>query len=170
MDPADALAEEAIHEAGHALMARRLGLGLHRVWIDRMSGAGRTCIIWTSPNTPEKELKILMSARACLRSFGIPTLHSQGGLSEKLFAEQNMRQAALALATFLSTEGEIDGKEAEAIIDKNLEFTSNEWRRAADKRERTQPPSQQHGGIRFALPPYILSNGQIGRRTFLYSP
>ena len=72
------LAPEAVHEAGHAVMARHLGLHLEQVWINPSEGAGRVCLPENVMPDQNQALLILAASRACMRAFDIDTLHDQG--------------------------------------------------------------------------------------------
>lgn len=72
------LANEAVHEAGHAVMARHLGLRLERVWINPSEGSGRVCLPETVMPDQDQALLILAASRACMRAFNIDTHHDQG--------------------------------------------------------------------------------------------
>ena len=66
----------AVHEAGHAVMARYLGVALGHVRIDLADplGNGRTCVHWTDATlTPENEIRVLAASRASLLAFGVDT-------------------------------------------------------------------------------------------------
>jgi hypothetical protein len=76
------LASEAVHEAGHAVMARYLGLRLTRIWINCAENSGETVVQWAGVADRPKELLILVATRACMRSFQIETLREHGGLGD----------------------------------------------------------------------------------------
>ena len=144
-------AMEALHEAGHAVMARLLGLSLERVWINRPESSGGTCVIWHEKPDPREELRILAAARACLNSFGIHTFEEHGGFGDAvgiqniladmfhdnesqkdvclncvdvevagLFERPDVRAAAWDLAEVLTCADEINGPQAESVIDQHL--------------------------------------------------
>ena len=80
----------ALHEAGHAVMARLLGITLKKVWIKPSKASvwgedwtGNTSVDWNGAVDPCKDLQIAMAARACLRVFGISTLLDHGGISDE---------------------------------------------------------------------------------------
>jgi hypothetical protein len=77
------IVSEAFHEAGHAVMARLLGLSLKRVRIDPAAASGKTCVVWPGARDPRKELRILAGARACMVAFSIATLHDPGGFGDE---------------------------------------------------------------------------------------
>ena len=80
----DQFAGEAVHEAGHAVMARLLGLGLKRVHINLAEASGRTCVVWPGAHQdPRKNLRILAAARACMRAFDKDTFHEEGGIGDE---------------------------------------------------------------------------------------
>ncbi len=153
------LAREAIHEAGHAVMARWLGLGLKMVRIYQFEVSGRTCVLWPDTEAGDRrkmDLKILAAARTCLESFGIDTCHDEGGFRDeaqiltilhemfpddedgqarddydaklhcevaRLFEQPNFHAAARDLAEILTRTSEIDGPQAEGLIDRHLRGT-----------------------------------------------
>lgn len=93
------LAGEAVHEAGHAVMARYLGLGLERIWISRAEGSGKTCVLWPDGMNQKKDLLILAAARGCMRAFGIDTLADQGSF-------RDVAQISTTLTEMFPTEDE----------------------------------------------------------------
>jgi hypothetical protein len=70
------LMRAAVHEAGHAVTARLLGLCLGWVWITDTEGSGRTEVRYEGD--PQKDLRILAGSRACLNAFGFDTADNQG--------------------------------------------------------------------------------------------
>jgi hypothetical protein len=76
------LAIEAVHEAGHAVMARHLGLSLGRIQINRTEESGRAFMIWPDGVDQQKDLLILAAARGCMRAFDIDTFLDQGGFED----------------------------------------------------------------------------------------
>ena len=77
------LANEAVHEAGHAVMARYLGFGLQRIWINGAEQTGRACVRLPHTKSQKAELLILAGARICMQGFGIDTRFDQGGLADE---------------------------------------------------------------------------------------
>jgi hypothetical protein len=145
-------AYEALHESGHAVMARLLGQTLGPIRIDPSRGKGTASVIEQSTSS-EETLKILAAARICLNTFGIDTRFDQGGIKDEgesrtiwgemfpddddeqaylayiakidcevagLFEQPNVRAAAWALAKILTSACEIDGPQAESVIDRHL--------------------------------------------------
>ena len=146
-----ALHRGAVHEAGHAVMARWLGASLRSIKVDRddPSAPGRIVMIWPNGRaSPEDELRVAAAGRICLVEFGFeigldvgPTLDwdqmsnalakmfpddeaKQDLYQEKVdaelaewFGQANVRSAVERLVKVLTRLGEIDGPQAQTIID-----------------------------------------------------
>ena len=141
---------EALHEAGHAVIARLLGLNLTRVWITSVEGSGGTNVRWPGVKDPQKFLRILAGARACIKAFELEMLdegfddevkidgildgifsHDDGPARidymanvdrevDILFMQQGVRAAAWVVAKVLIRKGEIEGPQAEILMDQHL--------------------------------------------------
>jgi hypothetical protein len=140
----------AYHEAGHAVMARVLGVNLECVRIDIVDphAGARTCAEATSP---QNTILIAAAGDACLRAFGYVTMHDDEALGdevaignalselepddedsypqrrldaiaevERRFEQPNVRAAVEALVEALMREGKIEGPGAAAIVDRHL--------------------------------------------------
>ena len=62
----------AVHEAGHAVMARKLGAGLRSIRVDLADphGAAHAQVIWTEETpTLANEIRVAAASRACLLAF-----------------------------------------------------------------------------------------------------
>lgn len=71
----------AVHEAGHVVMARVLGVKLGPIRIDVAdpSAAASASVLWTEETrTLENELRVAAASRACLHEFGFSTLNDCG--------------------------------------------------------------------------------------------
>jgi len=143
----------ALHESGHAVMARLQGLRLGPLKITGLGPSASGSVSVCGPPTPEESFKILAAARICLNTFNINTVLDQGGFSDEgesrtildeifpddenqqvrddytdridrevteLFEKPNILAAVRALAEILTSACEIDGLQAEAIIDRYL--------------------------------------------------
>jgi hypothetical protein len=82
-DPAPEVSSVACHEAGRAVMARKLGLSLHSIRLNPASDTGPVDVLWPSGIIPEKELRVAAAALTCTRAFGIDTSRSQGGFKDE---------------------------------------------------------------------------------------
>ena len=135
----------AVHEAGHAVLARLFNLRLGPISL--IDGGHADAELMANA---EVRARIAIAGDVCMRAFGISTFHCQGGWSdegvvrtvlgethdeeehlqrrsneltaevEEFFTRPNVRNAVLALAQALMREGLIEGDEAEATIDQQL--------------------------------------------------
>ena len=71
------------HEAGHAVMARLLGVSLGRIWINRKKESGGANADCLDEDDPPRAILILTAARACSQAFEIDTLKCQGGIGDE---------------------------------------------------------------------------------------
>jgi hypothetical protein len=149
----------AVHEAGHAVLARSLGASVVVVRVD-LTGSGEAT---TSVRWPEggpalmNHLRVAAAGGACLRAFGFTTLLDAGLFHdeveiqnalddllphadddairdefrdrvvsevEQIFNMAQFRSAVQELAERLSSEGEINGVDAERAIDRHLHCIS----------------------------------------------
>jgi hypothetical protein len=149
MGEGDGLHSGAVHEAGHAVMARLLKLRLGPIVI-ALADPNGDAHAPVEPTNAENTARIAAAGDACLRAFGIDTRHRQGAFGdevmiqnaleelcddeaehprrrlemiaevEELFTRPDVRRAVLALVQALMREGRIEGNEAQAIIDRHL--------------------------------------------------
>ena len=144
----------AVHEAGHAVMARLLGGGIRSIKVDLTDphGDAHTDLIRTEETlAPKNRMLISAASRACLLTFGCDVLHDgelwkdEGVIDtiahelfpddeaqqerckerwtqevERWFDQPNVRAAVVELVDALMREGQINGTEAEAIIDRHI--------------------------------------------------
>jgi hypothetical protein len=143
----------AVHEAGHAVMARLLGLEIGPITIDLADplGDAHAALWWTLETmTPENRIRVAAAGDACVRLFGIVTLHEQGAINDEIeignaldemcedetqhrqlrldaiaeverrLAEPRARAAAEALVRQLVARGGMTGERAQSIIDAHL--------------------------------------------------
>jgi len=71
----------AVHEAGHAVMARLLGGGIRSIKVDLSDphGGAHTDLIGTEETlAPKNRMLISAASRACLVAFGCDVLHDSG--------------------------------------------------------------------------------------------
>jgi hypothetical protein len=86
------LANEALHEAGHAVMARLLGRELGQIRIDLLEGVGTVCVVDVEASGLEGQLKVLAASKVCLNAFGISTVHEEGLFSDAVGANNLLNE------------------------------------------------------------------------------
>ena len=85
----------AIHEAGHAVMARKLGaeLGLIAINLANPHEAAHAQVIWTEEiRTPANEIRVAAASRACLLAFGYNTSLDQGLVGDQVVIDNELSE------------------------------------------------------------------------------
>jgi hypothetical protein len=100
------LHHEAVHEAGHAVMARRLGARIHSIKIDLADPHGAAEVnlrCWPNgPASPDDDYRVACSSEECLGAFGFDFGDGHGSRKDR------DRMVAIVLEKFPDDEATQD--------------------------------------------------------------